>query len=133
MARTFEEARKEAGLTGEAFVELLEMRLDALVLRSGFARTILPARQTVLHRHVLVDGKIVVRPSLRVSPGQTIQVKAKAVTMEPYLAAAAGAHRDLLPEVPDYLDVQLEKLTAQLLRRPKRAEVPIICKETSAS
>jgi small subunit ribosomal protein S4 len=127
MARTFEEARKEAGLTGEAFVELLEMRLDALVLRAGFARTILQARQTVLHRHILVDGKIVDRPSFRVSPGQTLQVKAKAVTMEPYMAAAAGAHRDLLPEVPDYLDVQLEKLTAQLVRRPKRAEVPIIC------
>ena len=119
MTRTFAEARKEPGLTGEAFVELLEMRLDALVLRAGFARTILQARQTVLHRHILVDGKIVDRPSFRVSPGQTIQVKAKAVTMEPYMAAAAGAHRDLLPEVPDYLDVQLEKLTAQLRASPQ--------------
>jgi small subunit ribosomal protein S4 len=127
MTRTYDEARKEPGLTGEAFVELLEMRLDALVLRSGFARTILQARQTVLHRHILVDGKIVDRPSFRVSPGQTIQVKAKAVTMEPYMAAAAGAHRDLLPEVPDYLEVELERLTAKLVRRPKRAEVPVIC------
>ena len=127
MTRTFEEARKEPGLTGESFVELLEMRLDALVLRADFARTILQARQTVLHRHILVDGKIVDRPSFRVTPGQTIQVKPKAVTMEPYMAAAAGAHRDVLPELPDYLDVQLEKLTAKLVRRPKRAEVPVIC------
>ena len=127
MTRTFAEARKEPGLTGEAFVELLEMRLDALVLRAGFARTILQARQAVLHRHILVDGKIVDRPSFRVTPGQTIQVKPKAVTLEPYMAAAAGAHRDVLPEVPDYLDVTLEKLTAKLVRRPKRAEVPVIC------
>ena len=40
---------------------------------------------------------------------------------------AAGAHRDLLPEVPDYLEVELERLTAKLVRRPKRAEVPVIC------
>ena len=43
------------------------------------------------------------------------------------MAAAAGAHRDVLPEVPDYLDVKLEKLTATLVRRPKRAEVPVTC------
>ncbi|GMA33831.1 hypothetical protein GCM10025876_00350 [Demequina litorisediminis] len=92
---------------------LLEMRLDALVLRAGFGRTILQARQAVLHRHILVDGQIVDRPSFRVKPGQTIQVKPKAVTMEPYMAAAAGAHRDVLPEVPDYLDVTLEKPTAK--------------------
>src|SRR5665811_1139320 len=84
MARTFEEARKEAGLTGEAFVELLEMRLDALVLRSGFARTILQARQAVVHRHVLVDGKIVDRPSFEVKPGQTIQVKPKSQATTPF-------------------------------------------------
>ena len=127
MTSTYAEAKKESGLTGEAFVELLEMRLDALVLRAGFARTILQARQTVLHRHILVDGKIVDRPSFRVTPGQTIQIKPKAVTLEPYMAAAAGAHRDVLPEVPDYLDVTLEKLTAKLVRRPKRAEVPVTC------
>ena len=75
LRRAFEEARRTAGLTGENLVELLEMRLDALVLRAGFARTIQQARQVVVHRHVLVDGKIVDRPSFRVKPGQTIQVK----------------------------------------------------------
>src|SRR5690625_7178382 len=69
------DARKESGLTGESMVELLEMRLDALVLRAGFARTILQSRQAVSHRHVLVDGKLVDRPSFRVLPGQTIQIK----------------------------------------------------------
>lgn len=127
MARYFEQARKEPGLTGEALVELLEMRLDALVLRSGFARTMAQARQAVVHRHVLVDGTVVDRPSYRVKPGQTLQVKPKSQIMVPFQIAAAGAHRDVLPEVPAYLDVQIEKLRAQLVRRPKRAEVPVTC------
>src|SRR3954469_21065874 len=48
----FQEARKSQGLTGENLVELLEMRLDALVLRAGFARTSAQARQMVVHRHI---------------------------------------------------------------------------------
>lgn len=127
LRRTFEEARRESGLTGEALVELLEMRLDALVLRSGFARTIAQARQAVVHRHVLVDGKLVDRPSFRVKPGQVIQVKPKSQAMTPFQVAAAGAHRDVLPAVPAYLDVSLEKLRAELVRRPKREEVPVTC------
>ncbi len=56
MVRVFEEAQGEKGLTGENLVELLEMRLDALVLRAGIARTTAQARQAVVHRHILVDG-----------------------------------------------------------------------------
>jgi small subunit ribosomal protein S4 len=129
LQRVFEEARREQFLTGESLVELLEMRLDALVLRSGFARTIAQARQAVVHRHVLVDGKLVDRPSFRVKPGQVIQVKPKSQAMVPFQVAAAGAHRDVLPNVPAYLDVQVEKLRAELVRRPKRAEVPVTCNE----
>ena len=126
-ANLFDKAVRKKGVTGEILLQLLEMRLDALVLRSGFARTILQARQAVLHRHILVDGQIVDRPSFRVKPGQTIQVKPKAASLDPYMAAAAGAHADVLPEVPDYLDVKLEKLTTTLVRRPKRSEVPVTC------
>ena len=125
LRRTFEEARRTAGLTGENLVELLEMRLDALVLRAGFARTIQQARQFVVHRHILVDGKIVDRPSFRVKPGQTLQVKPKSQTTVPFEIAAEGIHRDVLPAVPEYLDVELSRLKATLVRRPKRAEVPV--------
>ncbi|MEZ7897353.1 MAG: 30S ribosomal protein S4 [Flaviflexus sp.] len=123
----FEEAHRTEGQTGENLVELLEMRLDALVLRAGFARTIAQARQVVVHRHILVDGKIVDRPSFRVKPGQTLQIKAKSQASDQFLMAAAGVHRDVLPDVPEYLDVQLEKLNATLVRRPKRAEIPVTC------
>lgn len=127
MHRAFLEALRTEGKTGSNLVELLEMRLDALVLRSGFARTIAQARQFVVHRHIMVDGKIVDRPSFRVKPGQTIQVKPKSQTTVPFEIAASGVHRDVLPPVPAYLEVDLERLRATLLRRPERSEVPVTC------
>jgi len=125
LRRAYDEARKAPGLTGEVMVEDLETRLDALVLRTGFARTILQARQAVTHRHILVDGKIVDRPSFRVKPGQTIQVKPRSQATVPFQVAAAGAHQ--FNEIPSYLNVQIEKLTAVLERRPVRAEIPVQC------
>ena len=127
MRRVWEEARRADGLAGENLVELLEMRLDALVLRAGIARTTAQARQTVVHRHILVDGRIVDRPSFRVKPGQVVQVKARSQAGPSFLMAAQGVHRDVLPKVPEYLDVELEKLKFTLVRRPKRVEVPVTC------
>ena len=127
MRRVWEEARRADGLAGENLVELLEMRLDALVLRAGLARTTAQARQIVVHRHILVDGRIVDRPSFRVKPGQVVQVKARSQAGPSFLMAAQGVHRDVLPKVPEYLDVELEKLKFTLVRRPKRVEVPVTC------
>lgn len=123
----FQEARRTQGLTGENLVEILETRLDALVLRAGFARTTAQARQMVVHRHILVDGQLVDRPSFRVKPGQLIHVKPRSEGTEPFQVAAAGGHVDVLPKVPAYLSVELDKLQARLERRPKRAEVPVTC------
>jgi small subunit ribosomal protein S4 len=127
MRNTFNEARRTQGLTGENLVELLEMRLDALVLRSGFARTTAQARQMVVHRHILVDGQLVDRPSFRVKPGQMIHVKERSESTHLFQDSAIGVHRDVLPPVPSYLEVSLEKLQARLVRRPLRAEVPVQC------
>ena len=88
MKRVWEEARRAEGLSGENLVELLEMRLDALALRAGFARTIAQARQVVVHRHLLVDGKIVDRPSYRVRPGQVVQVKPRSQASPQFHVAA---------------------------------------------
>ncbi|MGO1392131.1 30S ribosomal protein S4 [Agrococcus casei] len=123
----FNEARRQPGLTGENLVELLEMRLDALVLRAGFARTMAQARQLVVHRHIMVNGQRVDRPSFRVKEGQLIHVHERSEGMEPFQVAAAGAHAQVLPDVPKYLEVELDKLQARLVRRPKRAEVPVTC------
>jgi small subunit ribosomal protein S4 len=123
----FNEAHRRGGMTGDNLVELLETRLDALVLRAGFARTTSQARQFVVHRHILVDGQIVDRPSFKVKPGQLIHVKAKSEGTEPFQVAAAGGHIDVLPKTPGYLEVEIDKLQARLVRAPKRAEVPVQC------
>ena len=123
----FQEARRTQGLTGENLVELLEMRLDALIVRAGFARTTAQARQLIVHRHILVDGQLVDRPSFRVKPGQLMHVKPRSESMEPFQVAAAGGHVEVLPTLPPYLEVEIDKLHATLLRRPKRAEVPVTC------
>ena len=127
LKKTFEEAKRAAGLTGENLVELLEMRLDAIILRAGFARTIAQSRQLVVHRHILVDGQRVDRPSFRVKPGQLVHVAEKSEKTEPFQVAAAGGHVDVLPTLPSYLTVELEKLQITLNRRPLRSEVPVTC------
>jgi small subunit ribosomal protein S4 len=112
--------------TGEALLVELETRLDALVLRAGFARTIYQARQAVSHGHLTVNGRRVDRPSFRVSPGDVVEVAAASKTKAPFLVAATGQHA---ATVPPYLDVDLETLTAKLVRPPLRAEIPVVCDE----
>ena len=125
MRAVYERATRAAGQTGNTMIVDLETRLDALVLRAGIARTIAQARQFVVHRHIMVDGNIVDRPSFKVKVGQTIQVKPKSQTMVPFQIAAEGTHRNVLPAVPGYLDVDLAQLKATLTRRPEATEVPI--------
>lgn len=127
LRRVVDEARKSQEQTGDVLIELLERRLDATVLRAGLARTIAQARQAVVHRHVLVDGRRVDKPSYRLSPGQTITVAERSRAMAPFQVAAAGGHRDVLPQLPKYLDVRLGDLQVTLLRSPRREEVPVIC------
>ena len=119
-------AVRGGGKTGEALVIDLESRLDALVLRSGFARTIYQARQAVSHGHVTVDGRRVDRPSFRVQPGDVIGIAAASRSKTPFVTAAAGGHA---AAVPPYLDVDIEALTARLVRRPERSEIPVLCDE----
>ncbi|MBO7665026.1 MAG: 30S ribosomal protein S4 [Aeriscardovia sp.] len=125
MRAVYERATRAAGQTGNTMIVDLETRLDALVLRAGIARTIAQARQFVVHRHIMVDGNIVDRPSFKVKVGQTIQVKPKSQTMVPFQIAAEGTNRDVLPAVPGYLDVDLAQLKATLTRKPEATEVPI--------
>ncbi len=112
--------------TGEELLIDLETRLDALVLRAGFARTIYQARQAVSHGHVTVNGRRVDRPSFRVSPGDTFEVAAASKGKTPFLIAAAREHA---AAAPPYLDVDIETLEARLTRLPVRAEIPVVCDE----
>jgi small subunit ribosomal protein S4 len=75
LRRLFGEAQRRPGRAGETLLVLLERRLDNLVRRLGFARTIRQARQLVTHGHVLVDDQRVDRPGYLVRPGERIQVR----------------------------------------------------------
>jgi small subunit ribosomal protein S4 len=121
----FDRARRTGGKTGEALIQDLESRLDATVLRAGFARTIYQARQFVTHRHVLVNGKRVDRPSYRLRPGDFVQVAEKSRAKEPFVVAASGAHAD----APAYLEVRLADLVCRVDRTPAREEVPVLSEE----
>jgi len=69
------EAKTTAGNTGPKLIELLERRLDNIVFRSGFARTIPAARQLVNHGHILVNGKRVDIASYRIQKGDVVTVR----------------------------------------------------------
>jgi small subunit ribosomal protein S4 len=127
LRRAVAEAKRRDGRTGDVLVQLLEMRLDAVVLRSGFARTIAQARQVVVHRHVTVDGLVVDKPSYRVRPGQVVSVRERSRAMTPFVIAAAGGHREVLPTVPEYLTLGSDGLSVQVAREPRRPEVPVTC------
>lgn len=127
LRRAFDLAHRKTGKTGEILVALLETRLDALVLRAGFARTIYQARQAVAHGHIAVDGKKVDIPSYHLQPYQTITVREKSKAKTPFQVAAAGAH--VGATIAPYLSVDVASLKATLLRQPVRTEVPVICDE----
>jgi small subunit ribosomal protein S4 len=126
LRRAFDEARRRQTATGEELLRDLETRLDAVVLRAGFAKTIYQARQFVTHRHVLVNGKRVDRPGYRVQPGDVVSVTERSRQSLPFVEAAAGGFAG---ETPGYLEVNLPELTARLVRQPTRAEIPVICDE----
>jgi small subunit ribosomal protein S4 len=126
LRNAFAKADKAGGKTGDVLLADLECRLDALVLRSGFARTIYQARQFVVHRHVLVNGRRVDRPSYRLRPGDVITIAERSRRLDAFQIAAAGGHAET---VPPYLDVRHDALAAQLTRLPERKEIPVVCDE----
>ncbi len=127
LRRVFARALKAQGKTGERLVVELECRLDALVLRAGFARTIYQARQLVGHGHFVVDGQRVNVPSFRVKPYSVIEVRQKSREMTPFVVAAAGAHAGAVSA--PYLSTSLNELKTTLIREPERREIPVICDE----
>jgi small subunit ribosomal protein S4 len=127
MRRAYDDAHRAEGKTGETMVSLLERRLDAVVARSGMARTIYQARQLVVHGHFLVDGKKVDRPAYRLKPGQVVEVREKSRPKPPFQIAAAGAHQDG-PTAP-YLSTVLEELRTTMIALPQRSEIRVVCDE----
>ena len=117
----FKKAARKQGNTGEVMLQMLESRLDTVVLRAGMARSIFQARQMVSHAHFRVNGKKVNIPSYIVRIGDKISVREKSKDLEAFVMAQQVA------KTPDYITANDKELTAELNRVPNTDEVPITC------
>jgi small subunit ribosomal protein S4 len=124
--RYFYEADRQKGVTGENLLRLLERRLDSAVYRLGFATTRSEARHTVLHRHVLVNGKSVNIPSYLVKPGDVISIREKSKNKARFQGALEFVERRGLPE---WLELDKEKLTGTVKTMPNREEITLPIQE----
>jgi small subunit ribosomal protein S4 len=77
--KTFEEAARLKGVTGENLIKLLEARLDNTVYRMGIAPSRPAARQLVTHKHISVNGYVVNVPSYSLKPGDVVSVEEKTI------------------------------------------------------
>jgi small subunit ribosomal protein S4 len=118
--RIYREAVRLRGDTGENMVGLLERRLDMVAYRMLFAPTIFAARQIVNHGHLHVNGRRVTIPSYRVSEGDVIEVRQKSRQHPLILETVQQPDREL----PDYVEVDHDKLKGTFLRQPLFAEIP---------
>jgi len=116
----FAEASRRKGDTPENLVGLLESRLDAVIYRAKFVPTIFAARQFVNHGHVNVNGRRTNISSYRCKAGDVIEVREKSKQLVIVLESVQLAERD----VPDYIEVDHNKMVATYQRVPGLADVP---------
>ena len=120
-AKLMKEATRTEGLTGEKLLEFLERRADNVVYRAGFALTRRQARQLVSHGHFLLNGKRVDIPSIRLKPGDVLEVRAKSQKSEYFknlanIISAAGA------QPVSWLKADGKKMKIEITGLPKREE-----------
>lgn len=127
MRRLILDARKGKEPTGERFLQLLERRFDNVVFRSGFAPTMIAARQLVSHGHLMLDGNAANIPSIRLNIGDEVTIKPKSksipmvietlkelplarpewITWDAVANTVKIAHMPAIEDVPFPVDVQL--------------------------
>ncbi len=120
-AKLMKEAQKADGLTGEKLLEFLERRADNVIYRAGFALTRRQARQLVSHGHFLLNGRRVDIPSIRLKPGDVLEVRPKSSKTEyfknlPNIVSASSA-------TPlSWLKADAKKMKIEITALPKREE-----------
>ncbi len=120
-ARLMKEAQRAQGMTGDLLLEYLERRLDNAIYRAGFALTRRQARQLVSHGHFLLNGRRVDVPSIRLKPGDTVEVRPKSAKTEyfknlPNVIGAANQSN------LSWLKVDAKKMKIEVTGLPKREE-----------
>lgn len=120
-AKIMSEAQKADGLTGEKLLEFLERRADNAVYRAGFATTRRQARQLVSHGHFTLNGRRIDIPSIRLKPGDVLEVRAKSQKSEYFKAlpevVAASAQNPL-----SWMKSDAKKMKIEIIGLPKREE-----------
>ncbi len=115
----FKKASQSHGVTGENLLRMLEMRLDNVVFRLGFAPSRSAARLLVLHNHFSINGKKVNVPSRLVEEGDIVAVKEKSKTLDVIHSALKN-----VKESPEWLTVDKVQLAGTVVRQPARTEMP---------
>jgi small subunit ribosomal protein S4 len=114
----YEKASKQQGITGEVLLRMLELRLDNVVYRLGFAASRSQARQLARHGHFQVNGRRVNIPSFQVRADQIISMRPGS-SAEQVIRDAT----DLTASVAPWLQADHDNLTGKVLRAPERTEI----------
>ena len=123
----YAEADRKKGITGENLLQMLESRLDNVAYKMGLGGSRTEARQIVKHNSILVNGKRVNIPSYQVQPGDSISVADKSkdqLRIKSALDAADGRG------LPEWLEVDVKKLTGIFKNRPERDDLPSTINES---
>jgi small subunit ribosomal protein S4 len=118
--RTFTQAERQAGITGENLLVLLERRLDNVVYRLGFADSRSQARQLVRHGHIMLNGRKTNIPSCLVKEGDTISWREQSNKTEYYKQLAQTIEAKT---VASWLSLDRQNLTGQVLSLPTPEQV----------
>ena len=122
--KTFEEAARLKGVTGENLIKLLEARLDNTVYRMGISPSRPAARQLVSHKHIMVNDVIVNIPSYQLKPGDVVTVADKSKENE----ALKSLMRPKNPKI-GWVDFNEAELSGTFVAYPERENVPENIKE----
>jgi small subunit ribosomal protein S4 len=122
--KTFEEAARRKGVTGENLIKLLEARLDNTIFRLGIAPSRPAARQLVSHKHVTVNGEVVNVPSFSVKPGDMIGLKEKSKGNVSVTGPIRGKNQKF-----NWLDWNETEMQGTFITYPERESVPENIKE----
>jgi small subunit ribosomal protein S4 len=118
--RTFAQANRTKGITGETLLTLLERRLDNVAYRLGFASSRAEARTLVRHGHLLVNGRKTNIPSYTVRAGDVISVKERSRQLGRVVSAMEGSQRR---GVPDWAEVDREAVSGRIKILPARGDI----------
>jgi small subunit ribosomal protein S4 len=118
--RTFETAKRERGVTGERFLQLLETRLDSVIYLLGLAKSRAAARQFVNHGHIRVNGRKLDIASYSVKAGDEIEVKNAPASRQ---FATRNLEENRIRNVPGWMTLNPEAFKAVVTRLPKRDEM----------